>query len=212
MVLLIGSDNWPFPIPLVQHQGQWHYDLAAGKEEIINRRIGGNELAAIDFCHQYVQAQQAYYAMDRDGDGFQEYARSFVSAPGKKNGLFWFRRPGEDLSPLGPIAVQAFAEGYLRNMNGTPQPYHGYYFRILTAQGPHAPGRIKNYIGIGGRMTEGFAMIAYPARWGVSGVMTFMVNQENQVWEKDLGPNTPARASSLSSYDPDPQWRSAESQ
>ena len=209
-VMVLGDEKWPFPVPLVEAGGRWHFNAAAGKEEMINRRIGGNELETIEFCRAYVRMQQEYYSQDRDGDGFQEYARKFLSDRGRKNGLFWFRRPGEAASPLGPIAVQAFAEGYLRNMDGKPQPYHGYYFRILTAQGAQAPGGKKNYIEYGGRMTGGFALLAYPAKWGVSGIMSFVVGEDGRVFEKDLGPRSQALAAVIEDFNPDSSWRLVE--
>lgn len=211
-VLLIGEENWPFPIPLVERDGRWRFDTAAGAEEIVNRRIGGNELSAIELCRKYVRAQEAYYSEDRDGDGVKEYARYLVSAPGKRDGLFWARRPGEAASPLGPVAVQAFAEGYLKdllkkNLDWKPQPYRGYYFRILKSQGASAPGGKKSYVSYGGAMTEGFALVAYPARWGVSGIMTFIVNQNGQVFEKNLGPGSESLGAAMQSYNPDSTWK-----
>jgi hypothetical protein len=210
IVLVIGEEKWPFSVPLVQNSGRWQFDVEAGREEILNRRIGGNELNAIGFCSEYVRAQQEYYSRDRDGDGYQEYAQVFTSSPGRRNGLFWFRRAGEAPSPLGPIAAQAFAEGYLRNIGGAPEPYNGYYFRILSAQGPHANGGAKSYIENGGRMSAGFALLAYPARWGVSGIMSFLVNHEGRIYQKDLGKNTQAIALNLQAFDPDPTWQEHE--
>lgn len=211
-IWIVGADDWPFPVPLVQQNGMWFFDAAAGREEIINRRIGGNELSAIEFSRQYVEAQKKYMEVDRDGDGYREYAQTFFSAPGKKNGLFWFRRRGEQPSPLGPLAAQAFAEGYLRHTEQGQQPYHGYYFRILTAQGSQMPGGKKSYIDEGGRMTGGFALVAYPARWGVSGIMTFMVNQDGRVFQKNLGPRSSDMGKTLKEYDPDSSWREVENE
>jgi hypothetical protein len=214
-ILLIGSEGWPFPVPLVEKNGSWKFNIAEGKEEILNRRIGGNEMGAIDFCHKYVDAQKAYYSRDRDGDGFQEYSRYFVSPPGKRTGLFWTRKPGEGPSPLGPLAAQAFAEGYLRDVAGNeltrkPQPYHGYYFRILEEQGVAADGGRKSYVEKSGRMTGGFALVAYPARWGVSGIMSFIVNQDGKVFEKNLGAQTEKLGPAMKSYNPDSSWKLAQ--
>lgn len=215
MLLLVGNEQWPFPAPIIKTQQGWLFDAAAGKEEVLNRRIGGNELAAIDTCREYVQAQRSYFSLDRDNDGFREYARYFVSAPGRRDGLFWVRRPGEEHSPLGPLALKAFNEGYFselsRNgLNSPQQAFHGYYFRILKAQGAAAKGGSRNYIEESGRMTGGFALTAYPAAWGTSGIMTFIVNQDGLLYQKNLGPRTIRLASAMREFNPDSSWRLVE--
>jgi hypothetical protein len=214
--LSIGEDNWPFPVPLVLQNGQWSFDTKAGMEELLNRRIGENELSAISTCRAYVLAQWEYFTEgDHDNDGVAEYAQHFFSAPGKRNGLYWDTAEGDKPSPMGALVAAARAEGYSagRRQNtaaaqGTPQrhPYHGYYFRIVKAQGPHAPGGKYNYV-INGNMIAGYALIAYPDKWGSSGVMTFIVNQQGRVYQKNLGPNTGKIAEASTQYDPDPSWK-----
>jgi len=205
--IVLGHENWPFPIPLVQGQTGWSFDTAAGKEEILNRRIGRNELYAIQVCDAYVEAQREYISADRELDGIMEYAQKIVSDPGKRNGLFWPVTEGEVPSPLGPLAAQAAAEGYRRGEK--PVPFHGYYYRILKAQGPAAPGGAYNYM-INGHMVAGFALVAWPADYGASGIMTFVVNQNGIVYEKDLGPQTAQTAAALMRYNPDETWRRSE--
>jgi len=208
----LGVDGWPFPIPLVKRDGQWLFDTAAGKAEILRRRIGMDELGAIAVCHAYVEAQREYASQDRLGDGVLAYAQFLRSTPGTHNGLFWPANPGEELSPLGPLVAQARVEGYHRSakmMNEQQAPYHGYYFKILTRQGKHAPGGKYNYI-INGRMIAGFALVAWPAEWGNTGVMTFIVNQQGKVYQKDLGPKTAKIAKSMTAYDPDDTWSPAQ--
>ena len=176
-VLQLGADAWPFPIPLVKQDGRWFFDTRAGKEEILNRRIGQNELGAIEVCHAYVDAQREYATMDRNGDEVLEYAQRLRSTPGTRDGLYWPAQPGAELSPLGPLIAQAHVEGYRRQariMTEDQAPYHGYYFKVLTRQGEYAPGGKYGYI-INGHMIGGFALVAWPAQWGNSGVMTFMV-------------------------------------
>ncbi len=209
MTLDIGYDRWPFPIPLAKREGAWIFDTAAGREEILTRRIGANELGAIDVCRTYVEAQHEYAATDHSGDGVLKYARYLRSNPGKKDGLYWHADEGEEMSPFGPLVSEARGEGYHRTtkiLNGENSPYHGYYFRILTRQGKHAAGGKYDYL-INGRMVAGFALIAWPARWDNSGIMTFMVNQDGRVYEKNLGPQTERRANEVSAFDPDPTWR-----
>ena len=208
--LLVGRDESPFPIPLVESGKRWRFDTQAGAEEIINRRIGDNELNAISLCEDYFEAQQDYYSADWDRNGVAEYAKLFFSTVGKKDGLFWPRRPGEAASPFGPIAAQAVTEGYKRSEEGSPRPFHGYYFRILTGQGSHADGGKKSYLNKKGQMTKGFAMAAYPARWGVSGIMTFIVNQDGLVFQKNLGETTGEAASKIAVFDPDDTWEPVE--
>jgi len=207
--LELGVDGWPFPIPLVKEGAQWHFDTAAGSEEILARRIGRNEMGALNVCNAYVVAQREYASEDRMGDGVLAYAQFLRSTPGTHDGLFWpTNQPGEELSPLGPLIAQARVEGYHRTstmLNDEQAPYHGYYFKILTRQGKHAPGDKYNYI-INGRMIAGFALVAWPAEWGNTGVMTFVVNQSGVVFQKNLGPKTVKIASAITTYDPDGTW------
>ena len=205
-VLDIGDQNWPMPIPLVGGAGAWHFDTAAGKEEVLNRRIGEDEINAIGVCRAYVQAQREYAAEDRDGTGTLKYAQRLKSAPGSKDGLYWPVAPGEDPSPFGPLVADARAEGYGgKTAEGAPQPYKGYHFRILTAQGASAPGGAYNFI-INGNMVAGFALVAFPAHWGESGVMTFIVNQWGKVYECNLGEHSSEIAGAMDSFDPDAGW------
>ena len=209
MVLAIGNDDWPFPIPLARRDGQWLFDTAAGREEILNRRIGMNELGTIRVCHAYVEAQREYAGKDRIGDGVLQYAQYLRSSPGKHDGLYWHAAEGDEASPFGPLIAEARGEGYRKEskiMTGARTPYHGYYFKILTRQGPHAAGGKYNYI-INGRMIAGFALVAWPAQWGNSGIMTFIVNQQGRVCEKNLGPKTAELARAMTTYEPDPTWK-----
>ena len=212
-VLQIGANGWPFPIPLVkQPDGKWFFDTLAGKEEILNRRIGRNEIGAIGVCHAYVDAQREYASQPHGGDDVLEYAQHLLSTPGKQDGLYWPRQPDGALSPLGPLIAQAHGEGYRREtkiMTDKPSPYHGYYYKILTRQGRHAPGGRYNYV-INGHMVAGFALVAWPAEWGNSGVMTFIVSQLGRVYQKNLGPKTATLAPKISSYDPDGSWTQVE--
>ena len=206
--LEIGDDAWPFPIPLANHDGQWFFDTAAGKSEILNRRIGGDELGAIDVCRAYVEAQREYASQDRMGDGVLAYAKFIRSTPGTHDGLFWPAKSGEPLSPLGPFVAAAHVEGYHRTatmLNEEKAPYHGYYFKVLTSQGKHAPGGKYDYI-INGWMIAGFALVAWPAEWANTGVMTFIVNQQGKVYQCDLGKNTAKIASGMTRFDPDEKW------
>ena len=211
--LLVGEERWPSPIPIVKEGRKWRFDTAAGLEEILNRRIGQHELSAIMTCRAYVVAQWEYYTEARDTaqDGLAVYAQHFISAPGKRDGLFWEVPEGGKPSPLGSLIAQERAEGYTPGMPKPPEahkraPYHGYFFRILKAQGPHAPGGKFGYV-INGNMIAGYALIAYPDKWGSSGVMTFIVNQQGRVYEKDLGPDTATLAAAFTEYDPDPSWK-----
>ena len=212
ITLEIGLEGWPFPVPLVQQDGRWYFDTAAGAEEILARRIGRNELGAINVCIAYVDAQKEYQDQDRLGDGVPAYAQYLHSTPGKHDGLYWPVKPGEELSPLGPLIAQARVEGYHRTarmLNDEQAPYHGYYFKILTRQGKHAPGGKYNYL-INGRLLAGFALVAWPAEWGNTGVMTFVVNQQGHVLQKNLGPKTVKIAQSMTTYDPDETWTPAQ--
>jgi hypothetical protein len=207
-VLQIGNDDLPFPIPIVQKSGKWSFDTKAGKEELLNRRIGKNELYTIQVCLAYVDAQREYAGVDRDGDGLFEYAQKVMSTPGKKDGLYWESKEGEEESPLGDFVAQATREGYQKTSD-KPIPYHGYLFRILKAQGRNAPGGAYDYL-VNGRMIGGFAMVAYPAQYGVSGVMTFVVNHEGVVYQKNLGKGTAKTARMMKLFDPDKTWKKVE--
>jgi len=212
VTLEIGADGWPFPIPLVKQDGQWFFDTAAGKNEILARRIGRDELGAINVCNAYVEAQHEYAGQDRMGDGVLTYAQFLRSTPGTHDGLFWPTNSGAELSPLGPLVAQARVKGYHRAakmMNDKQAPYHGYYFKILTRQGKHAPGGKYDYI-INGRMIAGFALVAWPAEWGNTGVMTFIVNQQGRIYQKNLGPKTSKIAGAMTTYDPDDAWTPAQ--
>ncbi len=208
VIIHIGNENWPFPIPLVKANGQWMFDTEAGKEEILNRRIGEDELTAITVCHTYVKAQREYVLKDWDGDGILAYAQKLRSDPGKKNGLFWRHAPGEPTSPLGELVTQARLAGYKKEKSlfkEQPVPFHGYYFKILARQGKNAPGGKYDYI-INGNMVGGFALVASPSNWGKSGVMTFIVNQQGKVYQKNLGPDTLKKVQDMDTYDPDETW------
>jgi hypothetical protein len=207
-ILEIGEDAWPFPVPLVKKDGQWFFDTDAGKQELLNRRIGKNELSALEVMRAYVDAQREYASRDRDGDGVLEYAQRIASKPGKTDGLYWPAEVTAEQSPLGPWVAEAQIEGYFGNTNNIPtgpEPFHGYLFKILTRQGGHAPGGKYDYI-INGNMIGGFALVAWPAEYGESGVMTFIVNQQGRVYEKDLGTSTAKLVRKMQAYDPDPSW------
>ena len=212
VTLEIGADGWPFPIPIVKQGGKWFFDTVAGAEEILNRRIGMDEIGAINVSLAYVDAQHEYASQDRMGDGVLAFAQFLRSTPGTHDGLFWpTNQPGEELSPLGPLIAQARVDGYRRTakmLNDEQAPYHGYYFKILTCQGKHAPGGKYNYI-INGRMIAGFALVAWPAEWGNTGVMTFIVNQQGKVYQKNLGLKTAKIAKAMTAYDPDDTWTPA---
>jgi hypothetical protein len=203
-VLVIGREDWPFPIPLVRKDSAWRFDTAAGREEILYRRIGRNELDAIETCLAYVDAQQDYADQGVAGNGV--YAQRIVSRPGKKDGLYWPAQSGADESPLGELAASAAAEGYRAGQQRAP--YHGYYYKVLTRQGPDAPGGAIDYV-VRGRMIGGFALVAYPAEYRNSGVITFLVNHQGNVYEKDLGPNTARIAAGMTAFNPDHTWRRA---
>jgi Protein of unknown function (DUF2950) len=207
-ILSIGKDDWPLPIPVVKAGDAWRFDTAAGQEEILNRRIGRNELSTIQFCLAYVDAQREYARLGRDGASGPEYAQKFLSDKGRRNGLYWKTlQVGEVPSPLGPLVANARAEGYGgKRVGGKPTPYHGYLFRILTAQGPDAPGGAYDYV-VNGRMIGGFALVAYPAQYGGSGVMTFIVNHEGVVHQMDLGEDTAKVAQAMKTYNPDSTWK-----
>jgi hypothetical protein len=207
--LIIGTEEWPFPIPIVQHSGVWHFDAQAGAQEILNRRVGRNELNAIEVCRSYVQAQRDY-AADREAERKpMEYAQKFISGPGLHDGLYWPVRAGEKESPIGPQMASARAEGYGSaddHEKDQHAPYHGYYYKILTRQGVATPGGARDYV-VDGHMTGGFALIAFPAKYGDSGVTTFVINQDGIVYEKDLGPDTATVAPAITEFNPDLTWK-----
>jgi len=207
--LIVGENDWPLPFQLVKRADGWRFDANSGAEEILNRRIGRNELAAIQVCLAYVDAQREYALTQGNRDGVHEYAMKLVSTPGGRDGLYWPTKEGQPLSPLGPLAAKAKEEGYGKSKNAAHQPYHGYFYRILTGQGRDAQGGAYNYV-IQGRMIGGFALVAYPARWGVSGVMTLIVNHEGIVYQKNLGQGTAAIASRMTRFDPDATWSKAQ--
>jgi hypothetical protein len=201
-----GNTDWPFPIPLVKKGNVWQFDAGQGRQEILNRRIGRNELSALDVLRGYMEAQLDYAILDRDGDGVNEYAQKLQSEPGKYDGLFWEPEDGQPQSPLGPLVADARAEGYkLKGATGKPTPYHGYYYRILTRQGGNVPGGKYDYI-INGNMTAGFALIAFPAQYGSSGIMTFVVNHQGRIFQKDLGSKTAKIVEMMKEYNPDSKW------
>jgi len=203
--LVIGTEEWPFPIPLVKKGGVWHFDAAAGAQEILNRRVGRNEMSAIAVCRNYVMAQREYAADLEAEKKPSEYAQKIVSSPGRHDGLYWQVQAGETESPIGPQMAHARAEGY--DSGDEPHaPYHGYFYKVLTRQGAAAPGGARDYI-VSGHMTAGFALIAFPAKYGDSGVMTFVVNKAGIVFEKDLGPNTPSVATAIAEFNPDATWK-----
>jgi hypothetical protein len=205
--LVIGNEEWPFPIPIVKEGNDWRFDTAAGKEEVLARRIGRNELAAIRICQTYVTAQRLYAERGHDGKPRGLYARAFQSDVGRQNGLYWPSARGQKRSPLGDLLAQAADDAAARRAaGGQPQPFHGYYFKILTAQGAAAPGGAKSYI-VKGEMSGGFALVAWPSQYDSTGVMTFIVGRDGVVTEKDLGPKTDDVARSMTTFNPDSSWR-----
>jgi hypothetical protein len=204
--LYIGAENWPTPIPLVNKGNAWYFDTEAGKQEILYRRIGENETSTIRVCQELVAAQREYYSAQHN-----EYAQSIFSDEGRHNGLYWKAAEGEPQSPIGPLVASAVAKGYAKNQDGAPTPYRGYYYIILTRQGKNSPGGAKRYI-VDGKMTGGFAFVAYPAEYRSSGVMTFIVNSDGEVRQKDLGRKTDAIAKSMKEYNPDSSWQETEEQ
>jgi hypothetical protein len=201
LVLESGMDDFPFPIPLRHDRTGWYFDTAAGREELLSRRIGANELHTLGVVRAYVEAQYEYAERNPDGDGKKDYAERLLSSPGKKDGLYWTIGAGEAESPMGPLVAAAAGEGYRKGGNS----YHGYHYKILKAQGNSAPGGERSYVK-NGHLTGGFALVAYPAEYGVSGIMTFIVNQQGIVFQKDLGRDTPKLAPKIVAYDPDPSW------
>lgn len=204
-VLLVGADGWPLPIPMIERGGAWRFDAVAGGQEIANRRIGRNELDTIETLRAVADAQAEFARTVGRQGAFQTYARRFFSSPGQRDGLYWPTREGEAASPLGPLAAAASAGGYARRQGGPPQPFHGYVFRMLEAQGPNAPGGAMDFV-VNGRMIGGFGVLAVPVRYGVSGIKTFMVSHNGDVWESDLGPDTERVARSIVAFDPGPGW------
>jgi hypothetical protein len=207
--LIIGDNDWPFPIPLAREDDKWSFDTKSGLDEILRRRIGKNELSAIQVSLAYVQAQNEYASLDPAGLGPHAYAERIVSTPGKKDGLYWPTAEGEEPSPLGDLAARAAAEGY--RTGEKPKPYHGYYYRVLKRQGAAATGGAYDYV-VNGKMIGGFALIAYPAQYGNSGIMTFIVNQDGTVFQKDLGERTEKIARKIETYEPDNGWQKVDAQ
>jgi hypothetical protein len=203
MLLHVGDDGWPLPVPVVRKNGRWLLDGDAGADEVVFRRIGRNELGAIAVCRGYVDAQYEYASEDRDGEGAGVYAQKLLSDPGTHNGLYWQTAEGEPPSPVGPFVAEAAAEGY--RAGGGTSPYHGYRYRPLFRQGDNANGGAVEYFE-NGVLKHGFALVAWPAEYGVSGVMTFIVNQDGVVFQKDLGAETEAAAMAMDAYDPDSTW------
>jgi len=207
VILHVGNREWPYPVPVVKKGENWFFDTNAGKEEILNRRIGRNELNAIQVCLAYVDAQREYLKEDRDQNKLLEYAQRLNSREGEKNGLYWEAKEGEEPSPLGPLFAKAAAEGYTgKRPVGRRTSYHGYYYRILKAQGKNARGGEYDYV-VDGKMIGGFALVAYPAEYGSSGIMTFIVNQEGVVYQSNLGKDTEKIAKAMKKFDPDETWK-----
>jgi len=202
--LYIGAENWPTPIPLVKRGNSWYFDTKAGKKEILYRRVGENEMSTIRVCQELVAAEKEYRSMQHN-----VYAGKIFSDEGQHDGLYWKAADGERPSPIGPLVAAAVAEGYTKEQNGAPTPYHGYYYRILTRQGANGPGGAKNYVE-NGKMTKGFAFVAYPAEYRSSGVMTFIVTEDGIVYQKDLGKTTEALAKAMQEYNPTPGWQKAQ--
>lgn len=204
--LVVGASDWPMPIPLVRDGTSWYFDSGQGRDEIVNRRVGENELGAIAVCEGYYRAQKEYAARGHDGLPARLYAQKFSSDEGKQNGLYWPVAAGTKQSPMGPAVAAAAAEGY---GGSGPEPYHGYIYKRLMAQGPDAPGGAKDYV-VNGRQSGGFALLAYPAKYGSGGIMTFIVNQDGVIYQKDLGDGTETAAPGITSFNPDKSWSEIE--
>lgn len=209
--LTLGSENFPFAFPIVRNGERWRFDTAAGKEEMLARRIGANELSAIEVLRAVSDAQIEYASEDRNGDGVLEYAQKFASSPGKRDGLYWPVKAGEAQSPLGELMAQAAGEGYRKDDKKEPPPYHGYNYRMLKSQGKNAESGTFDYV-VHGRAIGGFAAIAYPAKYGNSGIMSFIINQDGKIYQADLGPNTQARAQQIQQFDPGKGWSPVQEQ
>ena len=210
VVLYVGNEGWPFPIPIVKKDGAWQFDTDEGREEILARRIGRNELSVIQICLAYVDAQREYALKNRDSDELLAYAQKFASDSGKKDGLYWEAKEGDEQSPLGPLVAAAQEQGYTGRQSGDkPVPYHGYYYRILNAQGKNARGGSYDYV-TKGKMIGGFALVAYPARYESSGIMAFIVNHDGVVYQKDLGENSKKTALAMKLFNPDTTWEKVE--
>ena len=206
VTLYVGAENWPLPIPMVKNSsGAWYFDTTAGKTEILQRRVGTNENDAIEILYGLVDAQKDYASEPRDGEATKHYAQKFLSDDGKQNGLYWKTNDNDPPSPIGPLLVEAASQGYKSTQEGKASPFHGYYFRILTKQGAAAKGGALDYL-VAGKMTRGFAFVAYPAEYRNSGVMTFIVDKDGVVYEKDLGAQTGELAAAMDSYNPDKTW------
>jgi len=202
--LVIGNDDFPFAFPIVKTGERWHFDTEAGKDELLARRIGENELDAVKVMQAIVDAQRDYSSEDRNGDGVLDYAQKFASSPGKRDGLYWPTKAGEPASPLGPLVARAAGQGYAKGETG-PRPFHGYYYRMLKGQGKSAESGAVDYV-VKGRAIGGFAVVAYPAKYGNSGIMTFIVNQDGKVYQADLGPKSTEQAAKIQRFDPDKAW------
>jgi hypothetical protein len=210
VVLSVGNEDWPFPIPMVKKDAFWRFDTEEGSEEILARRIGRNELSAIQVCLAYVDAQREYALKVRNASGLFQYAQKFRSDKGMKNGLYWDVKDGEEQSPLGPLVAAAQEQGYTgKKSGGRPIPYHGYYYRILKGQGKNAPGGAYDYM-VKGKMIGGFALVAYPAKYASSGVMTFIVSHDGVVYQRDFGRNTEKAAQAIKLFNPDSVWKKVE--
>jgi Protein of unknown function (DUF2950) len=209
--LTIGNDDYPFAFPIVKDGERWRFDTVAGKDELLARRIGENELDAIKVLQAIVDAEREYASEDRNGDGVLAYAQKLASAPGKRDGLYWPVKAGEPASPLGPLVVRASGEGYRKDAKGSPTPFHGYYYRMLKGQGKNAESGAIDYV-VHGRGIGGFAVVAWPAKYANSGIMTFIVNQDGKVYQADLGPGTPAKAAQMQRFDPGNGWSPVKTQ
>lgn len=206
MFIKAGKNAWIFPIPIVKTQDKWHFDVNQGKEEILNRRIGENEINAIKISRFYIDAQKIYYSQDHDNDGVNEYAKKFLSTAGKRDGLYWKAQVGTEASPFGPLVKKAIKEGYKKNKNDTLPLYKGYYYKYLFKQGSNAQTGKKEYLDSKQNLTEGFALVAFPTQWGNSGIMSFIVNQDGKVYEKNLGEDTNKIATKIGEFNPDKSW------
>ena len=202
--LYVGAENWPTPIPLINNGNSWYFDAQAGEREILYRRVGENELSTLGVCQELVAAEKEYYSTQRN-----EYAQKIFSDEGEHNGLYWKAADGQPQSPIGPLVASAVAAGYAKKQGGAPTPYRGYYYRILTRQGKNGPGGAKSYI-VNGKMTEGFAFVAYPVEYRSSGVMTFIINEDGVVYQKDLGKKSDALAKAMKEYNPNSRWQKGE--